>query len=425
MLPHNPFSFSAYLRGRVIHRVGIAVSGGPDSMLLAHTIASWARKVGVEGRIFIVDHGLRPHGLYEANIVARWVARLFSLPVTLLKWDAPPKVVSMNLARQHRYALLLEACRTYGIKYLCLGHHLTDQIETFYMRYEKGSGLQGLAGMPFLQPMEGINLLRPLLNMTREHVLERVKQLQLPHINEPTNKNFSYTRNAFRHVYASVLRDPAFIKDFIVSQQRIRQTVIAVNQAISDFMSKCVLFHPLGFLKVNLAVFFKHPLAVQRLILKRLLQGLAGFHHLKEARLQHACQMLRLQKKHTLSGCILLMKQGWLMVIREPRALPGPERLLSRQSFLWDNRFFIDPRVDLDVYSDVTVRPLGKAGAKHFKDLKHALRNIPAYVLQSLPAIWQSNRLLSIPPLDGNSGPIALECTFTPRVFEEKLYMEF
>lgn len=394
-------------------------------MLLTHVIATWAKQQNIEVHAFTVDHGVRTHSLYESHIVARWLKRLYDIPVEVLRGTLPLKTVSMSQARQMRYDLLFAACRRLHIKHLCLGHHLTDQIETFYMRYEKGSGLQGLAGMPFSQSMAGINLIRPFLHITREEILEKVMDLNLPHINEPTNQNTTYTRNAFRHMYTEVIQGTQFRKRFLKNQESIRYKVSLIDQTIKDFLEKIVQYHPLGFLRIQLTLFFGLNVQAQHGILKRLLRAMHGFHHIKESALQRVCEKMQVAEKQTVSGCIIVVKKEWAIIMREPRSLPLPQILAAEDPFFWDNRFFIDPSAALHVYSGITIHALGKTGVKKLKEFRRLLRHIPAYVLESLPAIWHGDQLLSIPPLSGRPGQLAIQCAFMPRVIDEKLYMEF
>src|SRR6478735_1325409 len=127
------------------HRIGLAVSGGPDSMALL-VLAAAARPGQVEAAT--VDHLLREGSHEEAEMVAR-VCYQLSVPHSILKarWDERPDTAIQEKARRERYRLLGFWAEERGLDALATGHHVDDQAETVLMRLARGSGVRGLAGM--------------------------------------------------------------------------------------------------------------------------------------------------------------------------------------------------------------------------------------------------------------------------------------
>ena len=125
-------------------RLGIAVSGGPDSLALL-LLAAEARPGQVEAAT--VDHALRPASKSEAEVVAEVCARL-GVPHVILSadWDEKPETAIQERAREMRYRLLGEWARERRLTILT-AHHLDDQAETLLMRLARGAGVRGLAGM--------------------------------------------------------------------------------------------------------------------------------------------------------------------------------------------------------------------------------------------------------------------------------------
>ncbi|EEP80398.1 predicted protein [Uncinocarpus reesii 1704] len=143
-------------------RVALAVSGGPDSMALAHL----CRKLTVEGYIpdlkviaLIVDHKSRKGSADEALRVAGWIQEMGLTPEILtLKWPAEAKDPSKlsnfeTLARKLRYQALGTACTSANIQTLLLGHHRDDNIETGLLRLSQGHRRFGLAGFDCISPI--------------------------------------------------------------------------------------------------------------------------------------------------------------------------------------------------------------------------------------------------------------------------------
>ena len=154
-------------------RLGIAVSGGPDSLALL-LLAVAARPGLVEAAT--VDHALRAGSRAEAEMVGKVCKRL-GVPHAILTADWPEKPASaiQERARGERFRLLSLWASERKLDAVVTAHHLDDQAETLLMRLNRGSGVRGLAGMRPLAtvPGSGTPLLRPLLGWRRA-ALERI-----------------------------------------------------------------------------------------------------------------------------------------------------------------------------------------------------------------------------------------------------------
>ena len=155
-------------------RIGIAVSGGPDSLALL-MLAAAVRPNDIE--VATVDHGLRAESREEAEMVAGICERL-GVPHAILaiEWDLPPTSAIQEQARAVRYGALAQWAREAQLGAIVTAHHLDDQAETLMMRLNRGSGVRGLAGMRRRSSVPGdkdLPLLRPLLGWRRRE-LERI-----------------------------------------------------------------------------------------------------------------------------------------------------------------------------------------------------------------------------------------------------------
>ena len=174
-------------------RVGLAVSGGTDSMamlLLAHT----AIPEGFE--VATVNHGLRPEAADEcALVVAACEAR--GVPCEVLAVNVGEGNVQEQ-ARVARYAALAEWAQARGLDAIATAHHADDQAETLLMRLNRGSGVAGLAGIrerSTLGPAK-VALIRPLLAFRRHELSEVVKDI--PVADDPSNRDDRYDRVGIR-----------------------------------------------------------------------------------------------------------------------------------------------------------------------------------------------------------------------------------
>ena len=183
-------------------RVGIAVSGGPDSMALL-LLAAAARQGVVEAAT--VDHALRPESRAEADMVAE-VSSGLGVPHTTLRidWDVPPTSAIQERAREVRYGALARWAQERNLDAIATGHQLDDQAETLVMRLARGAGVRGLAGMRPAATIPGseLPLLRPLLSWRRSELEAICVEAQVPTVADPSNADDQFERVRIRRALA-------------------------------------------------------------------------------------------------------------------------------------------------------------------------------------------------------------------------------
>lgn len=185
--------------GRPESRLGLAVSGGPDSLAML-LLADAA----IPGRFEVatVDHGLRPESAAECAMVAAVCAARGIACATL-----PVRVADGNLqaaAREARYAALTGWASSRGLTAVATAHHADDQAETLLMRLNRGSGVAGLAGVrerSWLAHSE-IALVRPLLAFRRAELAEVVAASGLAPVRDPSNTDDRFDRARIRKAIA-------------------------------------------------------------------------------------------------------------------------------------------------------------------------------------------------------------------------------
>ncbi len=180
-------------------RIGLAVSGGPDSLallLLAHAALPGMVEAAT------VDHGLRPENADEAAMVAR-LCEMLGVPHVTLKVE----VGGGNLqdrARAARYGALGGWAEGHGLAALLTAHHMDDQAETLLMRLNRGSGVRGLAGIRARTTVPGnrLPLLRPLLGWRRAELGALVAVAGLTPAADPSNFDERFDRARMRRALA-------------------------------------------------------------------------------------------------------------------------------------------------------------------------------------------------------------------------------
>ena len=174
------------LTGGPPERLGLAVSGGPDSLaLLLLAGAAYPGRV----QAATVDHGLRLEGAAEAACVASLCAAM-DVPHATLRAGMTAASNIQAAARECRYALLTSWLGEIGAAFLATAHHLDDQAETLVMRLARGAGLAGLSGIRAFNPP----LVRPLLGWRREELAALVREAGIEPAEDPSNKDERFDR---------------------------------------------------------------------------------------------------------------------------------------------------------------------------------------------------------------------------------------
>lgn len=184
--------------------IGIAVSGGPDSLALL-LLAAAARPGLIEAAT--VDHSLRAEARAEAVTVADACSRL-GVPHAILtaRWNDLPESAIQERARRKRYRLLGYWAEERRLGALVTAHHAEDQAETFLMRLARGAGVRGLAAMRPRSITTGshIPLLRPLLPWRRSELQQICTDAGLVAANDPSNHDEQFERVRVRRALASL-----------------------------------------------------------------------------------------------------------------------------------------------------------------------------------------------------------------------------
>lgn len=176
-------------------RLGVAVSGGPDSVALL-LLAAATRPGSVEAAT--VDHQLRPESAGEARFVAALCDQL-GVPHATLAVDVSPGASVQARARHARYRALADWANEESLAAVATAHHADDQAETLLMRLARGAGLSGLAATRRVRQLDrDVVLVRPLLSWRRSELAEIVSGADIQPIDDPSNRDPKHDRSRFR-----------------------------------------------------------------------------------------------------------------------------------------------------------------------------------------------------------------------------------
>ena len=181
-------------------RIGVAVSGGPDSLALL-LLANAVRPGQVEAAT--IDHRFREESRAEAEMVARLCAEL-DVPHAILtaRWEELPESAIQERARKERYRLLAYWAEERRLGALATAHHAEDQAETLLMRLGRGAGVKGLAAMRrrSVTPGAHLRLARPLLDWRRAELEQVCAQAGIVPCRDPSNADERFERVRVRRM---------------------------------------------------------------------------------------------------------------------------------------------------------------------------------------------------------------------------------
>jgi tRNA(Ile)-lysidine synthase len=215
-------------------RVGVAVSGGPDSLALL-LLAAAARPGLIEAAT--VDHALRAESRAEAQMVAS-ICRKLDVPHAILPadWSEPPTANIQAEARTMRYRLLAGWAEQLDLPALATAHHADDQAETLLMRLARGAGVRGLGGTRARRQLtEAVALIRPLLSWRKSELVALVEDAGLEPVDDPGNRDPRHDRSRVRQALEQAdWADPARLA---ASASALRDADEALDWALAPLIT--------------------------------------------------------------------------------------------------------------------------------------------------------------------------------------------
>jgi tRNA(Ile)-lysidine synthase len=279
-------------------RVGVAVSGGADSVCLLHVLLELAPRWNLQLTVLHVDHRLRgAESEADARFVADLAARL-DLEVLCHQADVGRicRDAGANLeqaARQVRQAFFQGLIQAGVVDRVALGHTRSDQAETVLFRFLRGSGTAGLAG---IRPLTEDGLVRPLIQVRRREVLRFLTERGIPWRDDSSNQDRAFARNRIRHDLL-----PALERDWNPALADVLTGVAQVAQDEEDYWRTVVEEAVEGNLVSQPpAIVFRAewlaglPPALARRVARHVIQRVKG--DLRRIDLQHVEQILELAR---------------------------------------------------------------------------------------------------------------------------------
>ena len=185
-------------------QIAVAISGGCDSVALTFALNDFCKENKIKIYALTIDHGVRKNSKIEAKKVGELLKK-FNISHKILsipKKEIPQKNIEANL-REIRYKMLSDFCKKNHIEFLFVGHHLGDIAENFLIRLFRGSGLDGLSPMQEISEINGVKIMRPFLEISKDELKNYLIEKNISWFEDETNDDEKFLRNKIRKFLAS------------------------------------------------------------------------------------------------------------------------------------------------------------------------------------------------------------------------------
>ena len=289
----------------------VAVSGGPDSLALVALAKTYSFHKKIKIHYVLVDHNIRKNSGKES----KKVKRLLKKSKIDLKIFVNKRKIKKNIqaeAREVRYEILLNYCKKHKIKVLITAHNLEDQVETFFMRLSRGSGLKGLSSMRMLSKItRQVRLFRPLLDTKKKLLIKISKSIFGTYLKDPSNSNHKFFRAKVRNLKRPLERsgikyDQIFrsIKNLSISKDTLDQYFSKTFKELIVKKKKEIFINYKKYSKLNKDT----KIALINAAIKQLKNN---YYDLRSKKVENLIKNLSNKnfKKLTLGGCIFFKKE--------------------------------------------------------------------------------------------------------------------
>lgn len=247
--------------------IGVACSGGRDSISLLHYLNSIKHELDCEVVAINVDHGIRQTSAFDTEFVMQFCKdhkiRAYKFKGEALKVAKEEKLTVEQAARKVRYGIFETVIQKGVCEKIALAHHMYDQAETVLLNIIRGAGLKGARGM---EPIRDGIYIRPLLATPRENIMAYIDEFGLEYVEDETNKDTTYSRNYLRNIVLPALRK--HFKGVDRSLVNFAELCAKDDDFISSQIDTNTMIETKDFVKIPLTYFYKDEAIVNRILMK-------------------------------------------------------------------------------------------------------------------------------------------------------------
>jgi len=258
--------------------VVVGISGGCDSVFLFHCLEKLRKKRRLTLTAAHYNHCTRGEESEEDERFVTSLCKKMNVPLVAGRWEHSGNGrVSEEKARDARYQFFEKVCRSVGANKLALAHTFDDDAETILFRLLRGSGLQGLRGIPYERELGPYRVIRPLKEIAREEIRDYLQRKGISWREDSSNQDRSYRRNRIRHELLPLLAKEfnPNIKEILVHLGRnLSEDYEYLRKEAESAFEEVLLTAKQDEVVLRRKVFLKCPIAIQKHLFRTALQRL-------------------------------------------------------------------------------------------------------------------------------------------------------
>lgn len=250
-------------------KIGVACSGGRDSMCLLHVLNSISSEMGFEVIAVNIDHDLRENSKNDSAFVIGYCnqngIKVLNYKLNVKKFCEERKLGVEQGARDARYRVFASLIKNKVVDKIALGHHLQDQAETILLNIFRGAGINGASGM---EPITEGGYIRPMLTTSRTEIQAYIMQNDVPYVDDETNFENDYSRNYLRNMIMPLIRNKWPNADQSISGfgKLCKQDNDYINSLVKD--DDFIITD--GMVKIPITLFVQNVSIVSRVVMRAL-----------------------------------------------------------------------------------------------------------------------------------------------------------
>ncbi len=382
----------AVLRRCPVRRLGVAVSGGSDSVALLHILEKISDASEVALYAVTVDHGLRAESGAEAAGVAE-LCRTLGVPHQTLHWRGWDGTGNLqNAAREARYGLMRDWAQSLGLDAVALGHTAEDQAETVLMRLARRAGVDGLSAMAEHSLRNGVVWLRPLLDQRRGALQAYLAARGVSWLSDASNSDLRFDRVKARAALVALNDLGVGVEALSEVARNMADARVALRRMAQEALLACA--RPVhGGVAIDIAMLEALPNDTQRRVWNHALGWInARPYPPRSAALAAFMRSVAAREATVLGGCAMICRRGTAWLFRESAPVHDE---ICKVCAPWDGRWRVETDLPDRAMGGYEIRALGSNGLKQCENRRDL--DLPRGLLLSHPALWHGDTLIASP----------------------------
>lgn len=370
-------------------RIGVAASGGGDSMALLHLATGLGKRFRLEA--VTVDHALRPDSAADAKFVNE-VCTHQDVRHETVRWRGWSGDGNLqDRARQARYELIADWAKRRKLHVVLIGHTQDDVAETFLIRLGREAGVDGLAEMDACFERNGVTFIRPMLDVSREDLRQFLRRHRCEWREDPSNENEMFGRVRARRAM-DLFENLGISSESLARVARNMRDAREVLEGDTASFGAQWVTEVSGDLLIKREGFVSAPKELRRRLLVAAVSWVAQLDYApRRVPIEELDRAIHDGRNFALAGCLVSVSKTRIRIAREYNAV----RDLIEHSPAWDRWIFDGPW-----QMGLKVQALGEPGLTQLEHWRES--ELPRTSLMASPSVWKQDQLLAAPLAEPN-----------------------